>query len=365
MSNAQQRSSPRERGRRAALGGWLVLAAIASGATCPASTEAPSAPPASATPPPAVSLLPAANLELSRNGEPVVYAGERLFDYIDGGAPQYFEYGFQEMASQELVLRGHTYIFDVYHMRDPLGALGIFSVRRPEHADRLGTIPLSAVTPTLAMFAYGPYFIEISAYESTPETRRGMDELARLGTAAVPATGTDLDLLQQPPFTTLPVAERVAGSERLARGPIGLKGALRGRTAASCDSLIDALQRVLDARVATLAKEGRTAEPPTWVVADYHAREDEDGNLRPFTTLIALVNPGSPWELVSDAAKGIPVHRSVTQVGIGSGWIFPGTGVGEETWAFLLYRGEDALFGASYLPRGEVARWVRQLATGK
>ncbi|MBI2876211.1 MAG: hypothetical protein HYY20_04955 [Candidatus Tectomicrobia bacterium] len=68
-------------------------------------------------------------------GEPLSYRGERLIDYIDGGAELYFEYGFQEAGVQEYVhTSGATLTVEIYQLDRPENAYGIYSFdTRGEH----------------------------------------------------------------------------------------------------------------------------------------------------------------------------------------------------------------------------------------
>jgi hypothetical protein len=233
--------------------------------------------------PPAAAILPPEGEGMALQGGQAVYAGEELYDYIDGGAPQFFEYGFREIASQELLYHEHTYILDVYRMADPLAAFGIFSVRRPVARDKPGTalkgFPYSACTASQGLLAHGPYYVEISAYTSSDATQREMGAIARAALGGLDSTAIPADLTAGPPFDLLP-ADLVPGSARIARGPIGLRTALRGSDSKD-------FRRVLDSVLA--ADSMQTA--PLWVVADYHLpAAEEDSAARalaePQTTLL-------------------------------------------------------------------------------
>lgn len=68
-------------------------------------------------------------------GEPLSYQGERLIDYIDGGAELYFEYGFREVWTQEyLHPSGATLTLEIYELDRPENAYGVYSFdTRGEH----------------------------------------------------------------------------------------------------------------------------------------------------------------------------------------------------------------------------------------
>jgi hypothetical protein len=56
------------------------------------------------------------------------YGSDELWEYINGGADLYLEYGFTEVLAQELDWQGSTYRVDAYVMNSPLAAFGIFSI---------------------------------------------------------------------------------------------------------------------------------------------------------------------------------------------------------------------------------------------
>ena len=298
---------------------WFAAAclAAASAAICVAPPRAAAAPPPAGSPeagaaqsssaspgslPMAASILPSAGNGVERAGDPAVYASDKLYDYIDGGAPQFLEYGFHEVASQELKLNGHTYIFDAYRMRDPLAAFGIFSVRRPplaKQAPALEGFSQSAFTGQQALLAYGPYYIEVMAYETTPETASETAALARRAVAALDPAFARADVTRRPPFDLLP-AGYIAGSPRLARGPISVETALRGEGTAVFRRLVD--------KIAEL----QSRKEPIWLAAEYplgHGKEmtllllaGDPRALAGTPAPTGATNPGAPGQPAASAA---------------------------------------------------------------
>lgn len=302
--------------------------------------------------PMAAAMIPPAGEGVARVGQPAIHAGEQLFEYIDGGAPQFLEYGFHEVASQELTLNGRTYIFDVYRMRDPLAAYGIFSVRRPplaKQAPALAGFPASAVSSYQTLLAHGPYYVEIVAYESTPETARETADLARGGLGRLDSTLAPADLAGRPPFDLLP-AGSVPGSARLARGPISLKTALRG---GGTDAFRRAVERVVDAG-------GR--QDPVWLVAEYALEPGVEVTLALLDCQPDGTQTGGPAELVASARQalaedpaGAPGERRVVALASGEGWLV--TEPGGESWFIAARRGAFWM-GRAAADAEKLAAWV-------
>jgi hypothetical protein len=59
-----------------------------------------------------------------------VYDGSSLYGYIDGGAELYLAYDFEHLLVQEVNLGKRAYTVQVYAMKDPLNAYGIYSLYR-------------------------------------------------------------------------------------------------------------------------------------------------------------------------------------------------------------------------------------------
>jgi len=84
-----------------------------------------------------------------------------LYGYINGGAELYLEYGFDTLIVTELTVEGNDLKIEVYRMKDPEAAFGIFSVSRfrcntgeqlTEHFCR---------SAYQLQFCKGPYYISI------------------------------------------------------------------------------------------------------------------------------------------------------------------------------------------------------------
>ncbi len=325
---------------------------------------------------PAEQVIPRASDDLQWEGEVAIYKGDHLFEYINGGAPQYLEYGFIEVASQELIWNGHTYIFDVYRMSTSLNAFGIFSVRRPAVAPLIGRFLYSSLTTYQGLIAHGPYLIEIAAYESTEETPAEMAELADLAAARLDPSLAIYLLTTKPPFTCLPLAGRHPGTEKLARGPVGLRAALGSAVGGVFFGATEAVQVAL-AKAEILRREqaeqtkpaspaGRTSKEsgpaPTWVVCGYHPRADAEGILRPETILALLVRPKDPVPLMRSVGAAIATGSRVDAMEADRGWIWTEAAPGQSHGA-ALQRGADLIFISSKLPEEDFRAWVADLVS--
>ncbi|MCK4414005.1 MAG: hypothetical protein KAY32_10705 [Candidatus Eisenbacteria sp.] len=298
--------------------------------------------------PRATEIIPQADADVERQGELATYAGDELFDYINGGAPQFLEYGFREVATQEFVCDGRTYIFDAYRMRDALAAYGIFSIRRPQGRERLAAFPHSACSSYQCLLAHGPYYIEVAAYESTPQTCNEIEHLAKLAVRNLEESLIITQPTAAPPFTLLPAMQRIGGTERLARGPISLRTALGRSGSGSFGKTVEALQSSL------------SGAAPQWVMADYHGLEDSTGTITAQTTLIILAKDGIPPadNLLATAADVRPAEEPVEQTENPEGWLVRP----QEDPAWFVFVARDHLWlGTSQLPPDRLRTWIELL----
>ncbi len=291
-----------------------------------------------------------------------VYPGDYLFDYINGGAPLYLEYGFHEVASQELETHGRTYIFDVYRMASPLAAWGIFSVRRPAGAPILEGLPYSSFTTYQGMAAHGPFYFDISAYESNAQTASEMAQLARIAVSKTPPAFGNPDLTAGEPFTHLPATGRLPGSERLARGPISVRAALGSAYAGTLERVLEAILTADWAPPTSAASSGPGGMKlgPWWVVCGYHPRPQEDERLMPQTTLAVFVTGADPSPLLKAAGHAAKDALRREELSEGRGWMWR-----QEDGArgCVLRRGGDLIVATSVLPDELFRAWTQQLAT--
>lgn len=303
-------------------------------------------------------------------GEPMVYYGDELYDYINGGAPHFIEYGFEEVASQELQFEEHTYIFDVYRLADPLCAFGLFTTRAPEGAPMIGVFPNSSLTAFQGLVAHGPYFFDISAYETGPWVGKEIATLLNRATARMPPDLGGENPRRGFPLGYLPVTGRQIGTEKLARGPVSLRAALGSAAGGSFWTLIEQVQQA----VGESAREGRTGDDRTgddrtdddraahdgtqaawWVVAGYHPLLDEMNDLTPQTTLAMLVDAGDlsrATKLAEGIAETFPDARTA---GGGRLWTEDGrTG-------YVLGTADRLFFITSSLDFKTIERWAARL----
>jgi hypothetical protein len=169
--------------------GLLILACLVSCSPAPAPPESGSG---------AAELLPAiASVEgwIVAEG-PVTYSADGLFEYLNGGAPLYLEYGFEELTHVRYQSREDEFAsvtIDVYQMGAELGAFGLFSSGRPRGATPRQWAAEGYRSGTVTAAWRGNMYVHGEAGDDSPELIEMMEQLmaetsARLtGDASRPA----------------------------------------------------------------------------------------------------------------------------------------------------------------------------------
>jgi len=91
------------------------------------------------------------------------YEADNLFEYMDGNAEGYLLYGFQTMKGVTCTKGGISIVIDVSDFGDADSAYGFFSSNRDlrQPAAKLGMG--GQIVPRRAIFAKGPYYVEVGA----------------------------------------------------------------------------------------------------------------------------------------------------------------------------------------------------------
>lgn len=140
-----------------------------------------------------------------------------LYGYINGGAELYLEYGFDTLMVTEMEVDGSDIKLEVYRMKDPEAAFGIFSVSRfrcnagarlTEHICR---------SAYQLQFCKGPYYVSIiNDTGSEADQKRSADIAAIL-----------VENISEPSFTPAEfysesIDEETMKGAVLVRGPLGV-----------------------------------------------------------------------------------------------------------------------------------------------
>jgi hypothetical protein len=153
-----------------------------------------------------LNLLPAAaGLEgWAPKGEPQLFSGEALFEYIDGGAEIYHEYGFREVAVQDYRSPGgRTVSLEVFEMASPAAAFGMFTFKRS------GEGPLASFGTEGELESYylnfwrDRYLVTITGFDEDPGTVAGLSVVGRAVSDRIAGEAARPDLVSRLPAAGL------------------------------------------------------------------------------------------------------------------------------------------------------------------
>jgi hypothetical protein len=148
--------------------------------------------------------------------DPDFYRDEALYQYIDGAADLYLEYGFRGVLSQVYELRSELVVVDIFEMEDAEAAFGIYSVRRDHKLPSVGVGIDSTQYDYQLTFCKGPYFVVVSGFESDLRTRESLHQFA----AAIASKIADLGGTP-PSLGLLPSNGLITRSTGFVKGMIG------------------------------------------------------------------------------------------------------------------------------------------------
>lgn len=113
--------------------------------------------------------------EITRND---FFDGRSLWGYIDGGADVYLEYGFSKLHLQEVTYKQKHAKVEIYQMKTPEAAFGIFSLYRYKCSPGDSLSRFSCVSAYQVQASRDRYYISVINDNGTPEEKELCMELA-------------------------------------------------------------------------------------------------------------------------------------------------------------------------------------------
>jgi hypothetical protein len=151
------------------------------------------------------------------DGDRSVFPGAELYGHINGGAEVFLELGFEELVVQRYVSESGEIAVELYRMSDPVAALGIYLMKCGVESPDPSLEARHTVGPTQLQMVRGDAYVSVNAMRSDSDLEPALIGFARHLTELLPEGETG------GVFADLPTAGRVAGSERIIRGPYTLE----------------------------------------------------------------------------------------------------------------------------------------------
>mgnify|MGYP001829060985 CR=1 FL=1 len=146
-------------------------------------------------------------------GEPVEYDSESLFEYLNGGAPLYLDFGFQRMTHARYQLGDDAFssvTLDVYDMGSHLGAFGLYRSGRPQEVETRDWGAEGYLSGNVAAAWKGDVSIQAQADGNNPALIQAME-----GLVSQVADGVDGDDSLPQIIALFPKENLVPWSERI------------------------------------------------------------------------------------------------------------------------------------------------------
>jgi hypothetical protein len=150
---------------------------------------------------------------------PRLFPGEDLFLYMNGGAEIYHEYGFKGLLVQEYEhAGGKMLVLEIFQMSDARGAFGIYTFKTGAGGEMLEAGNAGLVENYYLNFWKGPFLVTLTGLDDSPETKRGLKQIAGAVDGLIEAGGQAPVLADM-----LPSKGRLTGSLKYLRGPLALR----------------------------------------------------------------------------------------------------------------------------------------------
>ncbi len=151
------------------------------------------------------------------SGKTLRFVGTDLYNYIDGGAELFLEFGFKELLVQGYRQKNREMVLEVYQMDSPEAALGIYLMKCGEETPIEKIDARNSGNKYQFTIVKGSYFILINSFAGDEKLIPVMRELGQQTLKHIPK--------ERPVtiFDLLPKAHLVPNSELIIRGPYALQ----------------------------------------------------------------------------------------------------------------------------------------------
>lgn len=153
----------------------------------------------------------------TRSGPVRRFAGSALFNYINGGAELFYEFGFETLWVQTYENAGREITLEVYLMNSPESAWGVYLYKKGRETPVPGIRARNTGGAFQVLAMKGSSFLAVQNPEGDESALPAMVVLINCFFDTVPDEETD------PLLNDLPEAGIISGSEILVRGPYALE----------------------------------------------------------------------------------------------------------------------------------------------
>ena len=125
-----------------------------------------------------------------RDGSSQEYQGDDLYEYINGGAEIYHEYGFRQVLVQDFKSKsGKAVSLEIFEMEDAESAYGIYTFKTSAEDRRLVLGSGAQLSDYYLNFWKGNMLVTITGFDEDQETIKALQELAKAVDAKIKPQG--------------------------------------------------------------------------------------------------------------------------------------------------------------------------------
>lgn len=148
--------------------------------------------------------------EHTRSSTVRTFAGQDLYELINGGAELFHRYQFVEVANAYYTTGATEMAADIFEFAGADLAYGLFSTLRPMETESAGLGVESVRSATSVLFVKGKFIVRVTGFEETEESAKAVLNLSLAIEPSIPGTN-DLPEL----FKLFPVDHRLPGTNKI------------------------------------------------------------------------------------------------------------------------------------------------------
>lgn len=148
--------------------------------------------------------------------EPVTYNPENLYEYINGAADQFLDYGFVLLHTRDLNGGSVQVSLDIYDMGSRMNAFGIYKTERPAEQERLAIGTEAVISPPYqCLLLKDNLYVKVNVFEGEITEDIGKQLLSAIAEAMPGKTGFPEELKLLPTEGKIPDSETFAKNNYL------------------------------------------------------------------------------------------------------------------------------------------------------
>jgi len=170
-------------------------------------------------------LLPDSDkLNIEMIDEPRTFDSNNLWEYINGAADNFLNYGFQKVITSEYQYDGIEFVVDIYEMQDKKRAFGIYASERSTDINIIDIGSEAYAGGGALVFWKNKYYVKIISYEDTEQSEQLIKKVAENISKNIPKDKTEMKELNWFPEKRMKknskrfIAQNIAGLEFLNNG---------------------------------------------------------------------------------------------------------------------------------------------------